>query len=557
MQWPEGANPVLELETSPHNEPGSVARFVTWIPWDSGFRGSGLRVGDLIAGHAGIRYTPETVEKRLGVGDASFSRWFDEQKFKPGDPFTLIVLRGGEETEITGTIGAYRTYKNAQGVRILGEGGPVEHEKDGFDYAWNSWYRQFVDLAKTVLAGWDYFHGTNTKNLAERIQPFADRVAYLEKNYPGALARTLREDFEAMKQMVAGEPRTLSEEDLAYRGLGEARAAQATAAADAAFNSFLAEVQDALMKSPPSSPNSFTEDTRPLVGKMIRLREVGRQQILFETRRSWYWSGSGGGGYLLDRHSETMQRLYAATSDYIEKADPNFRDYRVTFTGIVQPEPALVSDAYRNITVSGLKVEPVAALVVNASQSDRRLFVDFRPGKMAEPFAGAAALAAGIRRPVLKDDAGPGDVLMTAIEALKMGDIETWRACYANWMVRSWYEKGGSYLYVDRTWEVMSGPSVNSTWDSARKRLMDDVYGVEVAQVSPVRTVYDAAAQPAGRHTTGDGAPRLVQEVRVRINHIGKVGNEFRTFAGFMLHRTWELQRLDGGPWRITSNHAI
>jgi hypothetical protein len=64
-------------------------------------------------------------------------------------------------------------------------------------------------------------------------------------------------------------------------------------------------------------------------------------------------------------------------------------------------------------------------------------------------------------------------------------------------------------------------------------------------------------AQPADRRTAGDGAPRLVQEARVLINHIGKIGDEFRTFAGFMLHRRWELQRLDNGPWRITSNHAI
>ena len=39
MPWPEGTNPELEIETDTHNEEDSVARFVTWIPWDSGFRG--------------------------------------------------------------------------------------------------------------------------------------------------------------------------------------------------------------------------------------------------------------------------------------------------------------------------------------------------------------------------------------------------------------------------------------------------------------------------------------------------------------------------------------
>ena len=557
MAWPEGTNPVLEIETSAHNEPDSVARFVTWIPWDSGFRGSGLRVGDLIVGHGGLRYTPESIEQDSRVGDAAFSRWFDQQKFKPDDPFVLQVERDEGEVTITGRLGGYRTYRDAEGKRILGEGGPLEYEKDGFDYDWGAWYRQFVDLAKTILAGWDYFVGTNTVQLAARMQPFAERVDFFEKKYPGPLAKTLRDDFEAMKVMVAGQPRQLSEADLAYRSLGEARAAQVTAAADAAFQSFLTDVERSLLKNQPSSPNPFTEDTRSLIGQTVRLPEVGRQQMLFETRRSWYWSGSSDGGWLVDRHADGIKRLYAATDEYTEKVDPAFRDYRATFVGVVRPEPALVSDAYRSITVSGLRVEPLAALLSNASASDQRLFVDLRSGKTDEPFAGAAALVAGIRRPTLADDAAPGDVLMTAFEAMKMGDAETWLTCYATWMVRSWYEKGDSYLYVDRTWDVMSERSFASTWDNARKRLIDDVYGFEVARVSPVRTVFDVTTQPDTRHTTGADAPRLVQEVRVLINHIGRVGAEFRTFAGSMLHRRWDLQRLDHGPWRITSTFAI
>jgi hypothetical protein len=454
-----------------------------------------------------------------------------------------VVLRDDRETTITGRLGGYRTYRNADGKRILGEGGPLEYEKDGFDYDWVAWYRQFVDLARTVLAGWDYFVGTNTANLAERVQPFAARVEFFEKKYPGALAKTLRDDFDAMKEMVAGEPRTLTDADIAYRALGDTRAAQTTAAADAAFQVFLGEVESSILKNAPSSPNPFTEDTRALVGKLVRLPEVGRQQMLFETRRSWYWSGSSGGGWLVDRHADGIKRLYAATDEYTEIVDPAFRDYRATFVGVVQPEPALVSDAYRSITVSGLRVEPLAALVTNASASDRRLFVDLRPGQTEEPFAGAAALAAGIRRSTLADSAAPGDVLIAAFDAMKMGDLTTWLACYADWLVRRWHGKGDSYLYVDRTWEVMNERSSTSAWDSARKRLIDDVYGIEVARVGAVRTIFDGTPQ--------------VQETRVLVNHIGKIGGEYRTFAGAMLHRRWDLQRLDDGPWRITSTFAI
>ena len=130
----------------------------------------------------------------------------------------------------------------------------------------------------------------------------------------------------------------------------------------------------------------------------------------------------------------------------------------------------------------------------------------------------------------------------------------SWLNCYAKWLVRSWYEKNQSYLYVDLTWEIMNGRSSTSSWDQARKRLMDDIFAIEVARVGAVRTVFDAAAQAGSR---GQGGPTKVEEVFIKINHIGKVGDEFRTCALPMTRRRWELQRLDNGPWRITSTYAI
>ncbi|NQD37988.1 hypothetical protein HPT27_13230 [Permianibacter sp. IMCC34836] len=556
MQWPEGTSPQLEIETSSHNDEGSAARVVTWIPWDSGFRGSGLRVSDLIVGHGDLRYDDDAVKANSRIGDSGFSTWLEKSGLKPDDSFTLQVQRGDDVVSIQGRLGGYRTYKNADGHRMLSQSGPVNHEKDGFDYAWDSWYRQFVDLAKTILAGWDYFTGTVTKNQAEQMKPFADRVAYLEQHYPSALAKAVRDDFEAMKIMVAGEKRELSAADIAYRSLGEARAKEVTAAADQAFAAFLAELDTQLMQNPPEAPNSFTEDTRHLVGKMVRLPAVGKRELLFETKRNWYWSGRYGGGYLIDKQNPSLQPLYVATDEYIEKVDPNFRDPSIEFVGIVQAEPALVCDVYRNVTVSGVRLEPIAALVANAGAKENRFFVDLRPGKSTEAFAGEAALEAGIKRPKLVDEASPAQVLTTAFEAMKVGDMETWLACYANWMVRSYYERDRSFLYVDHTWETLSRQSAVSAWDRARQRLMDDVYGLEVVRVGPVRVVYDAAAQPS-EHKLVTASPRIVESVRPLVNHIGKIGDEYRTFSGFMLHRRWELQRLDNGPWRITVTHAI
>ncbi len=553
MPWPEGTEPILEIETSSPADEGSLARFVTWIPWDSGFRGSGLRVGDLIIGHGDLRYGSAEVAANIRVGDSRFSGWLNEKALKPDGTLALTVLRGDETIRIEGKLGGYRSYTNAGGNRTLGESGPIGFEKDGFDYAWDAWYRQFVDLAKTVLAGWDYFVGRSTQNLAKQMVPFADRIAYLQQHYPAAFGRTVQDDYEAMKAMVAGEKRNLSTADIAYRTLGAIRAVDVTAAADRAFAAFLAEMEGALLKNPPNAPNAFTEDTQLLIGKLVCLPALSKREVLYETKRSWYWSGRN---YLIDRTAEPLTPLHVAMREYTEKVDPKFRDSSIIFIGIVQPEPALVCDVDRNITVTGVRVAPITALINNASDSEKRFFVDLRPGTSTETFAGETALDAGIQRPKLTNGDPPERVLQVAFEALKAGDMETWLSCYASWNVSRYYERDRSYLWVDRTWVTMSEISGSTTWDKARQRLLDDVYGLEVAKVGPIRVVFDATQQ-TGDHRLVAPVPRIVEEVQVRVNHIGRAGDEYRTFAGPLLHRQWKLQRMDDGPWRITVPQAI
>src|SRR6185437_6154869 len=188
------------------------------------------------------------------------------------------------------------------------------------------------------------------------------------------------------------------------------------------------------------------------------------------------------------------------------------------------------------------RVRPLAALVTDAYEPSRRVFIDMRPERVeGEGFAGAGTLVS-LGGPTLDPAAEPDRVLQTFFECLKLADFETWRACFASWLVREWFQRDGSYLYVDQTWITLSERDAASQWDLGRQRLLDDVYGVEVAEVGPARVVYDAAVQLAG----GSGAgPRRVEEVCARINHIGRFGGEFRTFAGYNLHRTWTLQRLD------------
>lgn len=559
--WKDDAEPIVELETDTPVDGDRFARFVKWIPWDSGFRGSGLCVGDLIVGHADLPYGPDAVVARTRIGDSRFSDWLREHRCKPGDALTLSVLRDDVVVQVEGRIGGPRRYVDSASRRTLGDGGPQATAKDDFDSAWESWYSGFVDLAKVALGGWDFYASVNSRNLAADIAALAPRVGFLQRQYPGDFSREVAGDFAKMSQRAAGERRELTAADLSYRELGAIRAAAVTQAADAAFTAF--ETEARLYAEPPASPNSFTEDIRPLIGAVVRLPALSRRNVLYETGRSWYWSGSDGGGYLIDRAAPSFEPLHVATREYTEIVDPSLRDSSIVFIGAVQAEPALVCDVDRNIVVTGVRLQPLAALVTSDTDATRRFFVDLRDqahaGRSNEVFAGFDALAASIRRPALQDTATPAEVLQGAFDALAQGDMDTWLRCYATWSVTTWYERDGSWQWVDQTRLVMGEMTGASDWDRARKRLHADVYGLEVARVGAVRVVYDAAAQAAlapddARVASG---PRIVEEVTAHVNHIGLFDGEYRTFSGPLLHRRWTLQRLDGGPWRIAVAHSI
>lgn len=567
MAIKESSHCVVEIETDAPLEKESHARFVTWIAWDSGFRGSGLRIGDLIIGHQDVRYDATASTDKIRIGDVRFPVWCEQQSLKPGDPFTVQILRNDETLVITGRVGSDRRYFDAASERrTLGDGGPVAFEKDGFDSAWGTWYSQFVDLAKTTLAGWDYIAGASSIHLSARAEEFSERVDFLLHRYPGDFASATADDLAAMRKMVAGEKRDLTPADLSYRTLGAERASAISAAADEAFTGFLREVDGALLKDAPRAPNSFRDNIRALFGQMVRLPELGRAETLYETRRSWFWAGEGGstrvGGYLVDRNAEMLAPLYVAMREYTEKVDPAFRDATFSFIGVVERSPALVADVDRKITVTGVKVRPIAAMVTNANDRGKRFFVDLRkagesgadkPGA-SEAFAGERALEAGMKRPALAPEASPAQVLEAAFAALKVGDMNTWLGFFADWQVRRFYERDGSYAWVDLTWITVSEQSGMGIWNQARKRLLDDVHGVEVARVSTPRVVFDQTLE-SGEHV--GRTPRIVEEVRATVNHIGKFGDEYRTFCGGRLHRAWCLQRLDDGPWRITVAQAL
>jgi hypothetical protein len=550
VERPRGA---AQVQTEAIPDDPEFARRVRWIEWDSGWRGSGLRVGDRIVGDQGESYTAETDKHGAALGAYGEVQRWEQFGLAAGDAVVVTVERAGQRATLTGQLVETQTYRNADGKLLLGEGGPVRYDRDGFDYDWQAWYNQFQDLAKSVLAGWDYTLAYDTGKLRDQIEPFRVRVEFLEKTYPGAFAHAAREDFDAMLAMVAGEPRELHQADLLYRELGEQRAAQVALAADAAYRAMLVELTGKTVPEPFPAPDPFAEDIRDWVGKIVRLPEIGDRELVLEVKRSWYRVGGSRGLYLIDRQAESMQALYAGLSKYIEQVHPGLRQRRLAFIGEVEPTPALVSDV-RGRTEVGLRARPTGTLVTDADEPARRVFVDLRPEAAGrEPFAGADGLAS-LGRPALDPSAGPGDALRTFFEYLKLSDFEAWKACFATWKVREWFQADSSYLYVDLDWNTVDDRDAMSQWDRGRQHVLDDVYAVEVAQVGPVKVVYDAAQQPAA--ATGAG-PQRVEEVRVRINHIGSIDGDYRTFARYDLHRTWTLQRLDAGPWRVVSPWSL
>jgi hypothetical protein len=78
--------------------------------------------------------------------------------------------------------------------------------------------------------------------------------------------------------------------------------------------------------------------------------------------------------------------------------------------------------------------------------------------------------------------------------------------------------------------------------------ILDKVYDVEIVDEGLVQQM-----------TTGKefkGAP-IVEQVLVEVEHIGKFAEGYRPFTGVDVRRVWALQRVDGGPWRITERRGI
>lgn len=526
---------------------------VTWIDWDSSFRTSGLEIGDLIVALDGVPYTAENRQETAprAVGQYHESSFWQERGSDGGDEIVLGVLRlTPDETEerldIRGTLLGEGFYKDSQDRTALGPGGPPRRStsaEDGRLSNWAGWYEELVKRASYVLdGGWDRGSFNNRRELADHLEE-RERIDYLLEHYPGPFADAAAADWDRVRAVLEGERVALTDEDLAYRELGERRRDEVREVARAGWDRFLEELEPETIPTFPAV-DPIRGDREAVAGKVVVFPWITPRGGLVERfGRSYAVAGSAREGfYFAPLDAPEMQRFFDAYFRYRAKVDPGIAE-RYRFVARILDDPVLLTADGR--PAPGLLVQVIGG---GAGAGDGDLFVDLREPLPVEsgparevgrsPFAGEEALA-GVDVPEVADDASPAEVVTAMIQAVKWADEATWRSVFADWRLFSRFS-GPPIVDVAFEW---SESNLTREWGEARKQIQDAVYDVRVARVDRVRTLREPGLD--------DGGP-AVDQVDVFVDHVGFVDGEYRTFVDTRVHRRWRLQRLDGGPWRVS-----
>ncbi len=528
---------VTTEESAEERDIGPYGFRVTWIAWDSGFRGTELRIGDRIVGIDAHVYTrgerKELLAHGTAIGNYAESSYWAQRGAADGRMVTLHVWRKGKTFDVTGALRAERFYYADDGRPALAPGGPPRLGNDGFDAAWASWYERFVQDTSRILDGGFRRHGVNNRTALEAIRAQKPRIDHLTAHYPGPFAVTTTADWQLVHDVLLGAERTFTAADLEYRRLGEQRAADVAEAARSGREVFLAAHRQDLIEPFPA--------VDPIAGNLDRVR--GKIIVLpAMTNRNWISEGGHGylaagdrqrGYYFVDSRSTPFGRVLLAEHRYREQVSPKLGN-TYELIGRITGAPSL--RYLGDVAVTGLEVEVVGATVGGA------MFVDVGSGDEQEArFAGQDALTAVGGGAPPGPRATPSQIMRAAFAALKVGDQQAWSELYAPWYLSD--HGGGRFAYYP-AWN-RGGPD---DWVRARRVILDDVYDVEVADEGLVQ-----------RLTSGEefeGAP-VIDQVLVEVEHIGKFPEGYRPVTGVEMKRVWTLQRIDGGPWRITDQRGI
>lgn len=519
---------------------------VTAIGWFSGFRGTDLRVGDQIVAVDGepLKTPATSAETTRQVGSYEESRRWADAGRRDGSPVTLTVRRraspgaGWQTLQVAGTLRAAVDVRTEDGRILIGRGGPPEmYENDGFDGGWRQFADAFATSASAVLDDTRYALSLTSKVELERLAALQPRVQLLARKYPGPFADAVQHDFDAMRARLQGEPVALTDDDLAYRQLGEQRADEVRQQARAAWTTLQAELADRMIAPLFPAVHPIHGDRASVVGRHALLPPLRNRDWIGEAGRTWFVAGNAQDGwYFADAECDEAVWMQDALARYRRLVLPTI-DESYELIGQVQPQPGHLVVGDR--AWFGLQLKPVAALVGGAMAVDLRTAVE---GVVR--FAGEQALRAqGAGAPPA--DASPVDVMRAMVAALKAADMTLWLSLFATWSVET-LEDGRTLFRAN----AVEQP--DRYFEEARRRIVERVFDMRPVWTDDVRAVISGADYA--------GQQRL-EEVVVEMAHIGCVDGVFRPISDVTVHRWWTLQRLGTpgamGPWRITSLQPI
>lgn len=517
---------------------------VRWIGWESGFRDGGLKVGDRIIAIDGKPVTfPADRRERQALVDKSLGHMFEARGWAEagkadGAAVALKVVRrkagqGWQTVDVKGTLRAERRYKGTDGRALLGPGGPSGWMREGGPDAWDGWYGKLVDVGMRTLDGGWQRHGFANRYELDELRAFKPRLELLRQKYPGPFADRVAEDYARIEAYVVGTKYELPPRHLDYRTAVDEKAAQVTAAGVKARAAFVAAKQAEVIEAFPTI-DALVGDRRKVKDKLVALPTLSGKNFVMEGGRCYLYAGDRKQGlYFADCESPGMLRMFGAIDRYQRLVDPKISRGYALVARITGEPMMLVID---NKETVGLAIEPVAATVGD------RMFVDLTAveGKLSR-FAGEAAVMA-TAEPPLAANATPVQVLEAMVRAIKAGQEETWTGLFATWKADP---RSGYVSYLP---SVPLPKALPRTWVTTRNLILDRIHDVRVVWVGEVETLM------TGKEYAG--APR-VEQVTIEVDHIGQFDGEYRAFGTVAVNRTWRLQRVDGGPWRIATIQGI